>query len=551
MANVVRRAFVAPALFLFLIVVEKITVLYLPADWLLGTVHVFGGAPCCVWPWHSCSSVARCHPGCTCPGVVEPRALYSSTRSSSPALLSHTTLVPRESPQPYSPQSTRFPRDGTVVWTALIPLRCGLSAACLHPSSQHQARLSGDSRCLRSLLRLLQPLFLLARRIGDQRMGSTSVRFRPTSSCTPVSSRRKARPRLSSTPTVISDARSAAAGHRHATSSRSPGSAPGCEGLLLVSTPSSPSGSSFFRRELIISRALLVAPRRARAHLVCQHRSRLATLIAIGDHGHAQLAGLGFHTQAGWVSLNLIVLGCLAAIQHAAGFANRGLTRRTQPLPAVQASESISVAVYLLPFTLAVAASLLSQGLAEGFEKLYPLRVAVVLFALLLFRKQYRSIDWSFGAPGIITGTVIGFLWLAVRLHHHTITTDDVFTASALSSMTRLHRWMWIAIRVFGATLTVPIAEELAFRGFVARRVERADFETVPYRIMGWLSLAVSSVTFGALHGRMWPAGILTGAALWALARYKNRLGEAVAAHAAANAVIAVAAVLRHDYSLW
>ena len=320
----------------------------------------------------------------------------------------------------------------------------------------------------------------------------------------------------------------------------------GLEGLLLVAVLIT-LWIFFFRRELIVSRALLVFPI-ALLLTWCANIARLAALIAIGDHGHAFLADLGFHTQAGWVSLNLIVLGSLAAVQNAAWF------RKYPDGPQTHASQPTGVnhvAVYLLPFTVIIAASLFTQGLAEGFERFYPLRLLVALVAFWFYRRQYRSIDWRFGPAGLLAGLLVGALWIVARLHTHIVSPDAVLTANALGATTRLYRWGWIALRVLAATITVPIAEELAFRGFVARRVQRVDFETLPYRNMNWLSLAVSSVTFGALHGHMWVAGILTGAVFWGLARYKNRLGEAVAAHAVANAVIAIVAVLRHDYSLW
>jgi CAAX prenyl protease-like protein len=60
----------------------------------------------------------------------------------------------------------------------------------------------------------------------------------------------------------------------------------------------------------------------------------------------------------------------------------------------------------------------------------------------------------------------------------------------------------------------------------------------------------ISSVLFGALHGR-WIAGTLAGL-LFALVYYRRgRIGEAVTAHALANALIAFWVLNRGEWSLW
>ena len=55
------------------------------------------------------------------------------------------------------------------------------------------------------------------------------------------------------------------------------------------------------------------------------------------------------------------------------------------------------------------------------------------------------------------------------------------------------------------------IAEELAFRGFLLRRLVAEDFEAVPSGRFTWPALLLSSVAFGALHGSRWIAGTLAG----------------------------------------
>jgi len=99
--------------------------------------------------------------------------------------------------------------------------------------------------------------------------------------------------------------------------------------------------------------------------------------------------------------------------------------------------------------------------------------------------------------------------------------------------------------------VTVPIAEELAFRGFLLRRLISSDFDALPPRSFTWLGLAISSIAFGLLHGNLWLAGILAGLAYaWALLR-KGSIGSAAAAHATTNALLAAYVLLFHQWHLW
>jgi CAAX prenyl protease-like protein len=97
----------------------------------------------------------------------------------------------------------------------------------------------------------------------------------------------------------------------------------------------------------------------------------------------------------------------------------------------------------------------------------------------------------------------------------------------------------------------VPVVEELAFRGYVARRLISADVEAVPFGQLSVLAILVSSLAFGALHGQMWIAGTLAGIVFALVAKVRGRLGEAVAAHATANLLIALWVLARGDYRMW
>ena len=99
--------------------------------------------------------------------------------------------------------------------------------------------------------------------------------------------------------------------------------------------------------------------------------------------------------------------------------------------------------------------------------------------------------------------------------------------------------------------VTVPIAEEFAFRGYLARRLMAADVETVRFGQLSSIAILASATLFGLLHGKMWIAGILAGVVFALAAKLRGRLGDAIAAHVTVNLLLVVWGFATGDYSTW
>jgi CAAX prenyl protease-like protein len=104
---------------------------------------------------------------------------------------------------------------------------------------------------------------------------------------------------------------------------------------------------------------------------------------------------------------------------------------------------------------------------------------------------------------------------------------------------------------VFGSVAIIPIAEELAFRGFLLRRFDAEDFQSVQWRSVTWMAILLSSAAFGALHGERWLAGTVAGV-IYAVAYVRRgSIGDAVAAHATTNALVAAAVLIGGYWQFW
>ena len=113
-------------------------------------------------------------------------------------------------------------------------------------------------------------------------------------------------------------------------------------------------------------------------------------------------------------------------------------------------------------------------------------------------------------------------------------------------------RMTWLVFRTLAAVVTVPIAEELAFRGFLLRRLISADFESGQLsERWSFLAVSLSSIAFGLLHGDRWIAGTIAGILYAGAQKWRGRIGDAVVAHGITNGLISGWVLWGSHWSLW
>ena len=299
-----------------------------------------------------------------------------------------------------------------------------------------------------------------------------------------------------------------------------------------------------FRRECRFPQALILIPA-GMATIFLLNAARIAGLILVGNAGAQQIALGGFHSQAGWIAFNAVALAFSVTARRVPWLSTmeRPIGRNGN-----RSSEN-PTAIYLAPFLSILAVGMVTAAASGDFEWLYAARFLAAAGALWLLRDRYTALDWRFGWFGPAIGVLVFAMWIAMdRLLH--ATSHDAMPAALADSPAAL-RATWIVSRSLAAIVTVPIAEELAFRGFLLRRLISPNFEALSMRTYTWLGLGISSIAFGILHGEFWFAGVLAGLLYaWALIR-RGRIGEAVVAHATSNALLAAYVLVFQKWHFW
>ena len=194
-----------------------------------------------------------------------------------------------------------------------------------------------------------------------------------------------------------------------------------------------------------------------------------------------------------------------------------------------------------------LAAAMIAAAFSADFNVFYPMQVIVTAAAIWHFRRGYSRLGWEWSWQAVAIGIAVFGAWIILE------PASDTSMSPVEAGLAELPYWaafIWIFFRVAGSVIAVPVAEELAFRGYLIRKLIARDFENIPLNRFTWLSFLLSSVLFGLLHDR-WLAGTIAGM-LFALALYRRgQLGDAVVAHVTANALIAAYVLVYAKWILW
>jgi len=315
-----------------------------------------------------------------------------------------------------------------------------------------------------------------------------------------------------------------------------------CSGLEGVGLILAFSGAwlFYFRSEYIFPRALLLVPAGI-VSIFFLNVLRIAALILIGDRGFPDVAIYGFHSQAGWVAFIAVACGLVLLSRRSAWL------NRTAAHSGVSPAMHNPTAAYLMPLLAILAAGTVARAISSGFEFFYPLRLIAGLWMLVRYRRKLSILDWRWSWRGPAVGALVFLAWI---IGAHFLLPESAMPEK-LGTVPAAVRGFWIVSRIAGSVLIVPIAEELAYRGYLMRRLAASDFESVPFHSVRWPALAVTAIVFGLAHGALWLPGIAAGLAYGLLLVRRGRIGEAVAAHATTNALIAASVLGWNQWQLW
>ena len=214
-----------------------------------------------------------------------------------------------------------------------------------------------------------------------------------------------------------------------------------------------------------------------------------------------------------------------------------------------------------LPFGLFIAVLALRGALpsgepgkpAEALPWLYAVQAAVALGALLLLRAQYRELARTRLAIGpmllsLVGGSAVFALWIS-PLPDWTHLGAPVASFVPVDSSGAL-RCDLIAVRTLGAALVVPVMEELFWRSFLMRWIDKRNFLALAPRSASLTAVLASSAVFALAHD-LWLCAFCAGLVYALIYRRTENIWYPVLAHATTNLMLAIWVVSQSAWRYW
>lgn len=208
--------------------------------------------------------------------------------------------------------------------------------------------------------------------------------------------------------------------------------------------------------------------------------------------------------------------------------------------------------VRVLPFAAYIGILALAKFIPDPLWA-YALRVGIVAGLLALFAGQYVELrtarktgprDW---AIAVTVGAVIFVLWINLDVPWLSFGQKQTFEATLASGQLD---WRMAAVRIAGAALVVPVMEELFWRSFILRTIDRSDFLAQDPSTTSWKALLASSILFGFEH-ELWFAGVVAGLAYgWLYVRTGN-LWVPIVAHGLTNLMLGAWIISTGKWQFW
>jgi CAAX prenyl protease-like protein len=194
---------------------------------------------------------------------------------------------------------------------------------------------------------------------------------------------------------------------------------------------------------------------------------------------------------------------------------------------------------------------LLAQVLDPRWASL--LRGIAAAAVLLAMRDRYTELrDPAPASPGqwavaVVTGFVVFAAWITFDSDPFAFASGAGFVP--LQADGRLDPVL-VAVKLFSLVLVVPVMEELFWRSFLMRWIDRRAFLLADPRRASWTAFLLSSALFATEHSQ-WFAGLLAGAAYAWIYRRSGNLRLSIVSHATTNGTLGLWILATGSWRFW
>ncbi len=212
-------------------------------------------------------------------------------------------------------------------------------------------------------------------------------------------------------------------------------------------------------------------------------------------------------------------------------------------------------AVYMIfLFVFDLLKPLMPEGvLSDNYSAItYPIKILAVTAIIIYFFRSYDELRFDnlkaahvLGA--LATGVAVFVLWINMDWGFATLGSSEAYDPRILPGKTY---YAFLAVRLAGTALVVPLFEEIFWRSFVLRYIINQDFTAVKIGAFTWMSFIISSLLFGSEH-YLWLAGIMAGVFYNLLLYWSRSIYVCIIAHSVTNLLLGIYVIRTGNWQFW
>ena len=208
---------------------------------------------------------------------------------------------------------------------------------------------------------------------------------------------------------------------------------------------------------------------------------------------------------------------------------------------------------YVLPFVVFV----LFLSINSFFPVPQAFRFFAILGLLLLVSRGLLPSRPSRPLASVLLGIAVFFIWIAPDVLFAGYRDSILFSNSlvghpqgATSAEDKINI-TFLIFRVLSSVVTIPVIEELFWRGWLMRWIIDRHFTRISIGTYHLEAFAIVALLFASEHGSFWDVGLAAGIIYnWWAVRTRN-LTDCVLSHAVTNACLAVYVIGWHQWQYW
>jgi CAAX prenyl protease-like protein len=209
-------------------------------------------------------------------------------------------------------------------------------------------------------------------------------------------------------------------------------------------------------------------------------------------------------------------------------------------------------AAYVLPMATFLGFTWVGGEWPGLYPASYVVKTFVVAAVLVFCWRRYTPIRWTHLWLGALVGALVFLQWVGMETLLPDYPRPERTPFDPVAHFGQgWSLWAFVAVRWAGATLLVPVMEELFWRDFLWRWVIDPAFTRVEVGRWSLKAFLVVAVVFGVGVHSEWLTAIVCGLIYGGLLAYTRSLGACIVAHAVTNGLLGGYVLLTREWHFW